>query len=176
MSYGNYAPFYRGGYFNPMQAPTMPNMAENQNQYAQPYQAPMQPIQNIIPSAPTQNQSNDIIWVQGEAGAKAYLVAPNTTITLWDSESPTIYVKTSDINGVPSMRVLDFTERNQNTSKNHAEHVGQCKGEFIPINKLDAINERFDGIDDKIKELEIKIKDFSVKPATKTTKTAKEDE
>ena len=40
MAYGNYAPFYRGGYFNPMQSQTMPQMAENLSQFAQPYQAP----------------------------------------------------------------------------------------------------------------------------------------
>lgn len=33
---------------------------------------------------PQQAQNNSIIWVSGEAGAKAYLVAPNTTVQLWD--------------------------------------------------------------------------------------------
>ena len=42
MAYGNYAPFYRGGYFNPMQTPTMPQMADNQGQFAQSYQTPLQ--------------------------------------------------------------------------------------------------------------------------------------
>jgi hypothetical protein len=31
--------------------------------------------------------SSGQIWVQGEAGAKSYLVAPNKTVTLWDSET-----------------------------------------------------------------------------------------
>ena len=69
MAYGNYARFYRGGYFNPMQTPTMPTMADNQNQFAQPYQQPMQqPTQpTTLPTAPTQTpqMSNDMIWVQG---------------------------------------------------------------------------------------------------------------
>lgn len=68
---------------------------------------------NQIP-APNQqpkNCGNDMIWVQSEAGAKAFLVAPNTTVVLWDTESPTIYVKSADMNGVPSMRILDFVER-----------------------------------------------------------------
>ena len=42
MAYGNYAPFYRGGFFNPMQTPTMPPMADNQNQFAPSYQQPIQ--------------------------------------------------------------------------------------------------------------------------------------
>lgn len=58
------------------------------------------------------NQSNNnLIWVQGEAGAKSYLLAPNTTIPLWDSESQTIYLKSADASGMPSMKVLDYTIR-----------------------------------------------------------------
>lgn len=56
-------------------------------------------------------QTNSIIWVQGEAGAKSYLVAPNNTVQLWDSESQTIYLKSADASGMPSMRVLDYTIR-----------------------------------------------------------------
>ena len=65
-----------------------------------------------------QNQQNSsIIWVQGEAGAKSYLVAPNNTVQLWDSESQTIYLKSADASGMPSMKILDYTIRGavQNT-------------------------------------------------------------
>lgn len=66
-------------------------------------------------SQPTQN-SNNIIWVQGEAGAKSYLVAPNQTVQLWDSESQTIYLKSADASGMPSIKILDYTIRD-NTPK-----------------------------------------------------------
>ena len=59
----------------------------------------------------TQPTQNGIIWVQGEAGAKSYLVAPNNTVQLWDSESQTIYLKSADASGMPSMKVLDYTIR-----------------------------------------------------------------
>lgn len=71
-------------------------------QYYPQYQAPVQQAQN-----------NGIIWVQGEAGAKSYLVAPNSTIQLWDSESQTIYLKSADASGMPTMKVLDYTIRDQ---------------------------------------------------------------
>jgi len=61
-------------------------------------------------SMPTQNNSN-LIWVQGEAGAKSYLVAPNTTVQLWDSEKQVIYLKSADASGMPSMKILDYTIR-----------------------------------------------------------------
>ena len=68
--------------------------------YAPQYQ---QPIQQ------QQQQTNGIIWVSGEAGAKAYLIAPNTTVQLWDSESQRIYLKSADASGMPSMKVLEYT-------------------------------------------------------------------
>ena len=57
---------------------------------------------------PAQNNSS-IIWVQGEAGAKSYLVAPNTTVQLWDSEAQRIYLKSADASGMPSIKILDYT-------------------------------------------------------------------
>ena len=65
---------------------------------------------------PQQAQPNSIIWVSGEAGAKSYLVAPNNSIVLFDSESQTIYIKSADASGMPSMKVLDYTIRE--TGKN----------------------------------------------------------
>ena len=62
---------------------------------------------------PTQQQNNGIIWVSGIAGAKAFLVAPNTTVQLWDSESQTIFLKSADASGMPSMKILDYTIRDQ---------------------------------------------------------------
>lgn len=65
------------------------------------------------PATP-QNQANTgLIWIQGEAAAKSYLVAPNTTVVLFDSESQTVYLKSADAAGMPSMRILDYTIRDQ---------------------------------------------------------------
>ena len=58
-----------------------------------------------------QAQQNQQIWVSGEAGAKAYLVAPNSSVLLWDTDSTTIYIKSADASGMPSMKILDYTVR-----------------------------------------------------------------
>lgn len=93
MAYNNYFP---AGY-QPMQQyyPTQPNAYPSQ--------------MNVGQNQPTQN--NGIIWVQGEAGAKSYLVAPNQSVVLWDTESQTIYVKSADGSGMPSIKTLDYTMR-----------------------------------------------------------------
>lgn len=74
----------------------------NYQQMYYPQQAQMQP---------QQQNGNSIIWVQGEAGAKSYLVAPNNTVQLWDSENNVIYLKSADSSGMPSIKILDYTIR-----------------------------------------------------------------
>lgn len=82
-------------------------------QYQQPIPTQQQQIQQQQPF-----QQGSLIWVSGEAGAKAYLVAPNTTVQLWDSEANCVYLKSADATGMPSMKILDYTIRNaQNDPK-----------------------------------------------------------
>lgn len=74
-----------------------------------PYQPPNQ--FTAIPSPrPTANTS--FIWVQGEAGAKSYPVAPGDRVALFDSENPVVYIKEVDIYGKPlDMKIYDLVER-----------------------------------------------------------------
>ena len=80
-----------------------------------------------------QQQNNSIIWVQGEAGAKSYLVAPNNTVQLWDSESQVIYLKSADASGMPSMKVLEYQIRGDEATK---------KPEYATKADLDALAEK----------------------------------
>ena len=54
-----------------------------------------------------------IVWVQNEMEAANYLVAPNSAVTLWDSNSPVVYLKQADASGKPSMKIYDLVERTQ---------------------------------------------------------------
>ncbi len=96
----------RGGF-----APSVPDQLAQLRQ--QQMQRTMMPgPQMPVQPQPPQGDSGGIIWVQGEAGAKAYHVAPGNTVQLWDSENTVIYLKSADMAGMPSMRVLEYTERN----------------------------------------------------------------
>ncbi len=166
MAYGNYAPFYRGGYFNPMQTPTMTPMADNQNQFAQQYQPPVQQQ----PVVPITNQSSDMmLWVLGQTEAESYPVAPNNTVILWDKNDPTIYIKSVNMQGVPSMRVLDFTERAANATKTPEKHVCQCGDKFATKEQLNALQGKFDDV------MAI-VEDLQAKSNTKIAKTTKKTE
>jgi len=90
-----------------------------------PFPVNYQPAQFYYPQTQNQNlqsqsvqQNNGIIWVQGEAGAKSYLVAPNTTVQLWDSESDVIYLKSADASGMPSIKIIDYTIRDSESMRN----------------------------------------------------------
>lgn len=78
--------------------------------YAQPYP----PISPYTPQPQMQMQpqkQTGPIWVQGEGGVKSFLLAPGETVALWDSEAQVIYLKSADASGMPSMKVLDYTIR-----------------------------------------------------------------
>ena len=87
------------------------------------YNFPMGYYPYQMQSQQMQPQTSGVIWVQGEAGAKSYLVAPNNTVYLWDSESQTIYVKSADASGMPSIKVLDYKVRNTTPDPKTSEFV-----------------------------------------------------
>ena len=102
------------------------------NYFPTTYQTPVYYPQQAQPQPPQQTAQQSLIWVQGEAGAKSYLVAPNSTVTLWDSESQTIYIKSADAAGMPSIRTLDYTIRG-NEKKAAVNYV--TKDDFDRIEK-----------------------------------------
>jgi len=120
-------------------------LRQNQMQQPmQPVQAPTQPIQ----PQPQQTETGGIIWVQGEAGAKAYLVAPGNTVQLWDSENQVIYLKSADMSGMPSMRVLDYTER---TAAHKTPPVGPQapQVQYVTLDEFNALADRLAALENK---------------------------
>lgn len=89
-----------------------------QPQVYQPYPYYPQPVPDQLAQLrqgqmPPQNQpAPSIVWVQSEQEALNYLVAPNSAVTLWDSNSPVVYLKQADASGKPSIKIYDLVERN----------------------------------------------------------------
>ena len=95
-----YAPFYRPTYYDQMNTPSF-------NQ-----QPMVQPVQQV--PTPAQQTNNGLVWVQGEAGAKSFLVAPGCTVMLMDSEGERFYLKSADASGMPlPLRVFEYKERTE---------------------------------------------------------------
>lgn len=76
----------------------------------QPY--PYQDQLNQLRNTPmfTRPDPSGLNWVQGEAGAKSWIVTPGSTVLLMDSESMRFYLKSADMSGVPAMRTFEYTE------------------------------------------------------------------
>lgn len=136
-----------------------PFPATYQNPYYQQPQMQMQnvqqqPVQQAQPqpqAQQTQPQMNsNLIWVQGEAGAKSYLVAPNTTVQLWDSEAQVIYLKSADASGMPSMKILDYTIRSENQP---IQTVSQVDSNFISRDEFNALKSDLDALQNELNKL-----------------------
>ena len=113
-------------------------------QFYQPYYQPPMPDQlaqlRQYQAQPQQAQQS-MVWVSGEQEAMAYLVAPNSAVALWDSNSPTIYLKKADASGKPTMQVFDLVERTSAPKQTNSEHV-----EFATKADLDALAARVEAL------------------------------
>lgn len=120
-----------------------------------PQQQLNQPVvqqQQPIVQQPTVNE-NGILWVQGEAGAKSWAVAPGKSVMLMDSESNTFYIKSSDQSGMPMpLRIFDYTERSSQQTQNQvAQHIDIDTSKFVT---WDAFNKKLDELFTKKEENE----------------------
>ena len=128
----------------------MPNYPYYGYQPYQPYQPPMadqlmqlrqnqfQPNMQQVP----QQQSPSIVWVQNEMEAANYLVAPNSAVTLWDSNAPVVYLKQADASGKPSMKIYDLVERNSRP----VQTMQTQAVEYATKDELAALAARLDAI------------------------------
>lgn len=117
------------------------------------------PMQQQIPQPQFNYNSNNpsnITWVTGEAGAKSYLVAPNSTATLWDSESQTIYLKSADATGMPSMKILDYTIRDNGVNTPNRPLVEKDPSnstEYVLKSDFDALRVELEGLKEELKHV-----------------------
>ena len=122
MAYNNYYTPYQNQYVSQMQIPQVMN---------QPAQQP---------------QTNGLIWIQGEQAAKSYLVAPNTTVLLMDSEASRFYLKSCDASGMPMLRVFEYKETTQSMPAKSAETQTADLSGYVTKAELDAFRDEINGI------------------------------
>ena len=115
------------------------------NGFSATYQ-PVYPVQQPVMQTQAQNQQG-LIWVQGEQAAKSYLVAPNTTVQLWDSEEKVIYLKSADASGMPSMKILDYTIRGDANTQ-----VVTPVAEYATKEEVNALAEKIRGLREEVRK------------------------
>ena len=154
MAYNNgFAETYQNGYLqnNFSMYPYSQQQYGGIHNPAQNYMAPMNQM-----NQPQQINNSGIIWVQGEAGAKAFSnIRPDVPVALWDSEEPVIYIKSVDATGKPSMTILDYTERNLSGNKEP-----EPKKEYVTKEQIENLTNQYSSFANQLNELSGQVKDI----------------
>ena len=160
MNYPYYAPYQRQmqGYYNPIVPQEQPNFQQPQYQQA-----------SAMPPA-IQPGDTDMIWVLGENEASSYLVAPGRTVTMWDKNRDTIYLKSMSRQGVPSMRIFDYTERMPANAPKTPQNAREIDGAVF------AHAEDLKAVQADLAALRAELEELKANPKAKTEKTAKSEE
>jgi hypothetical protein len=108
------------------------------NPYPQRY--PQQPVQGYyqqpMAAIPQQQvQPEGLIRVTGVEGARAYPVAPNSTVPLFDADRDVLYVKSADAGGFPTIRAFAFSPL-QDAPQQQPEYV--TRQEFNDLKEMIA--------------------------------------
>ena len=142
-TFPNYQPTYQPNwYYQPTQTTPVyqPRNWQQQNTTALPPYSQSQLQQQM-------NNTN-IIWVQGEAGAKAQNVPNGCNMAFFDSENQCIYIKSVDATGKPSLTILDYVDRSAEPSEKEENKI-----EYATKEQIDGLNLQFATINEKLEAL-----------------------
>ena len=156
--YQPYGSMYQSPYGQPPYYNAYATLQNNQQNFPQPQQQP----QNAQPQQPQQvmMQSN-IEYVNGIEGAKAFILPPNTQKLLLDSDNPFFYIKTTDLQGKPTVkrfRYIDVDAEQQAEPKKEEKSLN-----FVSLDQFTNLLNDFNDLKDEFQRY-------------KNTKTKKADE
>lgn len=144
--------------------PTVQNYGTFQQPYPQPYPDRLVQLQNSyqqainVPQIQSPAQANQgLLWVSGEVGAKSYLVAPNSTVLLMDSDSSKFYLKSADNAGMPSLRIFEYTEIT-NTTQNATQGLNLNEKtldyKYVTRKEYEDLKSQYEEIMDKLNNIQ----------------------
>lgn len=143
--------------------PTVQNYGTFQQPYPQPYQDRLAQLQNqyqqtvnIPQMQPAQQVNQGLLWVSGEVGAKSYLVSPNSTVLLMDSDAQRFYLKSADNAGMPSLRIFEYNEvtnipQNAPQAPNLDENVLNDK--FVTREEYEGLKRQYESIMERLNSM-----------------------
>lgn len=126
------------------------------SQYPQPYQDRLAQLQSqyqqTMPQAQTmqQNVNQGLLWVQGEMAARSYLVAPNSTVLLMDSDANRFYLKSADSAGMPNLRTFEYTELRLDAPQPSQKPVENLDDKYVTRDEYNGLRAEYAVIMDKL--------------------------
>lgn len=139
------------------------------NSYYPNYYQPQQVYQPQMQMQMQQNNpiSGGITWVKDSNEASNYPVAPNNAVALWDSSSPTIYLKQADAAGRPTIKTFDLVERANLTDK--ADKAASV--DYVSRSDLKPLDEAIKVLKSDIEKMSVDLYGIAgkKKPANKKT-------
>lgn len=145
--------------------PTVQNYNQYQQSFPQPYPDRLTQLQNQyqqavnvpqIQTIPQPQVNQGLLWVSGEIGAKSYLVAPNSTVLLMDSDAQRFYLKSADNAGMPSLRIFEYNEvtnipQNAPQAPNLDENVLNDK--FVTREEYEGLKRQYESIMERLNSM-----------------------
>lgn len=145
--------------------PTVQNYNQYQQPFPQPYPDRLTQLQNQYQQAvnvpqmqtiPQPQVNQGLLWVSGEIGAKSYLVAPNSTVLLMDSDAQRFYLKSADNAGMPSLRIFEYNEvtnipQNAPQAPNLDENV--LNDRFVTREEYEGLKRQYESIMERLDSL-----------------------
>lgn len=83
------------------------------------------------------SQGYQIQTVKGIAGARAFVIPPSSSIVLMDTDSSVFYLKTTDANGIETVKAYEFSEKEIDTPELNAD-------KFVLKTDFDKFSEKVD--------------------------------
>lgn len=143
----NYQPMQNYGNYQPMPQPYADRLTQLQNQYNQAVNVPQ------MQTVPQQQVNQGLLWVSGEVGAKSYLVAPNSTVLLMDSDAQRFYLKSADNAGMPSLRIFEYTEVTnvpQNVPQALNTELKELDGKYVTREEYEGLKRQYEAIMERL--------------------------
>lgn len=80
-----------------------------------------------------QPQRQELIRVNGLEGAKNYPLSPGSTVALFDADSDTMFIKSMDAGGFPSIRTFTFMETTSKPMDTTEARISNIEAEIANI-------------------------------------------
>ena len=117
-------------YGNPYMLPMQDNLAQlRQQQMMQ----PQMPVQTAQP----QQMQTSVVWISGgKEEANGFMVAPNSRVIIFETNSMVFYIKERDASGTPiPMRTFNYTEE----AENKPHDTKKMDDKFVTRKEFDAL-------------------------------------